>query len=47
MSFEAEGFDAFANGADLFFGGVRLHDDEHCWSVLQGWSWGKLVEVES
>jgi hypothetical protein len=29
MSFEAEGFDAFAYGANLFFGGVRLHDDEH------------------
>ena len=29
VSFEAEGFDALANGADLFFGGVGLHDDEH------------------
>ena len=29
VSFEAQGFDALANGADLFFGGVGLHDDEH------------------
>jgi len=29
MSFEAEGFDAVADGADLFFGGVGLHDDKH------------------
>ena len=26
---EAERFDFLANGADLIFGGVRLHDDEH------------------
>jgi hypothetical protein len=27
VSFEAEAFDALANGADLLLGGVRLHDD--------------------
>ena len=27
MSFEAEGFDAFADGANLLLGGVGLHDD--------------------
>jgi len=29
VSFEAEGFDAVADGAYLCLGGVRLHDDEH------------------
>jgi len=29
MGFEAEGFDAIADGADLFLGGMGLHDDEH------------------
>jgi len=29
MRFEAERFDFFADGADLGFGGVGLHDDEH------------------
>ena len=29
VSFEAEGFDAVADGADLCIGGVGLHDDEH------------------
>ena len=29
MRFEAEGFDAVADVADLLLGGVRLHDDEH------------------
>ena len=33
MRFEAERFDFFADGADLFFGGVGLHDDEHWWKV--------------
>jgi hypothetical protein len=27
VSFEAKAFDALADGADLLFGGVRLHDD--------------------
>jgi hypothetical protein len=27
VSFKAEGFDAFADGADLLLGGVGLHDD--------------------
>jgi hypothetical protein len=27
VSFEAEAFDALADGPDLLFGGVRLHDD--------------------
>jgi hypothetical protein len=29
VSFEAEGFDAVADGADLCVGCVGLHDDEH------------------
>ena len=29
MGFEAERFDAVADGADLFVGGVGLHDNEH------------------
>jgi hypothetical protein len=29
VSFEAEGFDAVADSADLCIGGVGLHDDEH------------------
>ena len=31
VGFEAEGFDAIANGANLLFGGVGLHDYEHGW----------------
>ena len=34
MGFEAEGFDAVADGADLFVGGVGLHDNEHRWPRL-------------
>jgi hypothetical protein len=53
MSFEAEGFDAVADGSDLFFGGVGLHDDKHrrnpCVvarkiSVLEGAGRGQTVE---
>jgi hypothetical protein len=29
VSVEAQGFDALATGADLFFGGVGLQDYEH------------------
>ena len=29
MGFQAKGFDAITNGADLLFGGVGLHDYEH------------------
>jgi hypothetical protein len=29
VGFQAEGFDAFADGTNLFFSGVRLHDDKH------------------
>ena len=29
VRFQAESFDAITNSADLIFGGVRLHDDEH------------------
>ena len=29
VSLETEGFDALADGADLLFGGIGLHDDEH------------------
>jgi len=29
MRFEAEAFNALANGADLVLGGMRLHDDKH------------------
>ena len=35
MSFEAERFDAVADGADLFVGGVGLHDNEHVESVRE------------
>ena len=31
VGFQAEGFDAIANGSYLFFGGVGLHDYEHGW----------------
>ena len=29
VGFEAQGFDALADGADLFFSGVGLHDNKH------------------
>jgi hypothetical protein len=29
MSFKAEGLDAVTDGADLLFGSVRLHDNQH------------------
>jgi len=29
MSFQTQGFDPIADGADLRFGGVLLHDDQH------------------
>jgi hypothetical protein len=39
MRAKAKCFDFLANGAHLFFGGLRLHDDEHVFtlkSVLYG-----------
>jgi hypothetical protein len=33
MSFKAKGFDAVADGADLLFSGVGLHDNQHGASV--------------
>jgi hypothetical protein len=29
MSFESQGFNTLADAAHLFFGGVRLHDNQH------------------
>src|SRR5467141_2431861 len=36
VRFEAEAFDAPADFADLFLGGVRLHDDKHGWLPQRG-----------